>query len=281
MLNAAKESGARAQSSLQAEEVDRFDREGVLFPIPVVSVEEASILQARFEQLEARDGGQLAATTRKKPHLLVPWLADLVRHPAIVGPVTDLLGPDLLCWSSLFFAKQAGEGTYVAWHQDATYWGLSEASVVTAWLAFTPSTPESGCMRVVPGSHTKEQLPHRLTGDTRNLLSRSQEIAVDVDESEAVDVVLRPGEMSIHHVRLIHGSEPNRADHPRIGYAIRYISARVRQLTEFRDSATLVAGRDLGNFDLEPAPEGDFDEAAMGYHRRMLERQAEIQGAIA
>jgi hypothetical protein len=264
----------------RAESFDRFERDGVLFPIPVVSEDEASGLRRRFEQLEAHDGGRLSAATRKKPHLLVPWLADLVRHPAIVGPVTELLGPDLLCWSSLFFAKQAGEGTYVAWHQDATYWGLSEASVVTAWLAFTPSTPESGCLRVIPGSHTSEQLPHRVTGDAANLLSRGQEIAVEVDERQAVDVVLRPGEMSIHHVRLIHGSEPNRADHPRIGYAIRYISAHVRQLTTFRDSATLVAGRDLGNFDLEPKPRTEFDADALAYHAAMLARQAEIQGAI-
>jgi hypothetical protein len=260
--------------------VAQFEREGVLFPLPVVSEADANQLRKRFEQLEARDGGRLASTTRKKPHLLVPWLADLVRHPAIVGPVTQLLGPDLLCWSSLFFAKQAGEGSYVAWHQDATYWGLSEAKVVTAWLAFTPSTVKSGCMRVVPGSHKQDQLPHRFNDDQQNLLSRSQEIAVEIDDKEALDVVLQPGEMSIHHVMLIHGSEPNLADHPRIGYAIRYISGSVRQLTSFRDSATLVAGQDLGNFELEPAPKGEFDEEAVAFHKRMIARQAEIQGAI-
>ena len=79
----------------------------------------------------------------------------------------------------------------MSWHQDATYWGLSAPDVVTAWVAFTPSTVESGCMRVVPGTHTR-QVPHKDTFAENNLLSRGQEIAVDVDEDDAVDVVLRP-----------------------------------------------------------------------------------------
>lgn len=99
---------------------DRFERDGFIAPLQVVNREDAAVLRRRFHQLEERDGGRLASATRKKPHLLVPWLADIVRHPAIVGPVANLLGPDVLCWSSLFFAKGAGEGTYVAWHQDAT-----------------------------------------------------------------------------------------------------------------------------------------------------------------
>lgn len=266
--------------TLSKADLDSFTRDGYVAPIDVVSKAEAANLRKQFEDLEARDGGQLSAATRKKPHLLVSWLADLVRHPRIVGPVASVLGPDVLCWSSLFFAKQAGEGTYVAWHQDATYWGLSSPDVVTAWLAFTPSTPASGCLRVVPGSHKQDQLPHRYTNDTRNLLSRSQEIAVEVKDSDAADIVLEPGQMSIHHVQLVHGSEPNRADHPRIGYAIRYISGNVRQLTKLRDSATLVAGADRGNFDLEPRPRSDFDADAMAYHQQMLNRQAEIQREI-
>src|SRR4029077_19544658 len=104
------------------------------------------------------------------------------------------------------------------WHQDSTYWGLSTPDVVTAWVAFTPSTVESGCMRVIPGSHLVDQLPHRDTFARHNLLSRGQEVAVEVDETKAQDVVLQPGEMSIHHVRLVHGSNVNRSSHRRIGY---------------------------------------------------------------
>ena len=169
---------------------------------------------------------------------------------------------ELLCWGSGFFWKQPKDPAFISWHRISTYWGLSAPDIVTAWVAFTPSTVESGCMRVVPGSHHKDQLPHKDTFAETNLLSRGQEVAVEVDEREAVDVVLKPGEMSIHHVRLIHGSEPNRSEHPRIGFAIRYIPTYIRQTSGVRDSATLVWGEDeFGNFDPEPVPETDSTRA--------------------
>lgn len=258
----------------------RFARDGIVFPIRALREDETARLADGFEAFSKADGGRTYARFAKKPHLVLPWLNRVVRHPAIVGPVAELLGPDVLCWSSLFFAKAPGTGDYVGWHQDATYWGLSSADVVTAWVAVTPSTRESGCLRVVPGSHHQEQLPHRSTGDAGNMLSRSQELAVEVDEDEAVDVVLQPGEMSIHHVRLVHGSEPNRAAHPRAGYAIRYVAGHVRQLAGGRDSALLVAGRDHGTFDPEPAPKAELDPDAVAFHARMLAQQAEIQAAI-
>lgn len=264
--------------------VDRaaaYERDGIVFPIRAFSEDEARGFADQYAAFRAHDGGRTYARYAKKPHLVLPSLAAVVRHPAVVGPVTELLGPDVLCWSSLFFAKAPGTGDYVGWHQDATYWGLSSADVLTAWIAFTPSTRRSGCMRVVPGTHHREQLPHVSTGDAGNMLSRGQELAVEVDEAEALDVVLRPGEMSIHHVRLVHGSEPNRADHPRVGYAIRYVAGHVRQLAGGRDSATLVAGRDRGTFDPEPAPAADFHPDATAFHARMLAQQAAIQAAIA
>ncbi len=253
----------------------RFSRYGAVFPIRVMdeaSAEEGRHGYARLMEADRR--------FRKKPHLVLPWLARLVRDPAVVEPVAELLGPDVLCWSSIFFAKPARDPGRVAWHQDATYWGLSEPAVVTAWIAFTPSTQESGCLRVVPGTHTAPRLPHRTNGDTTNMLSRGQEIAVEVDEAAAVDIVLRPGEMSIHHVMLVHGSEPNRADHPRIGYAIRYIAGRVEQTADAPDSATLVAGRDHGHFELEPVPRADFDPEAVAAHAHMLNQQVRLEALL-
>src|SRR5690606_27237881 len=113
--------------------------------------------------------------------------------------------------------------------------------------------PESGCMRVVPGTHTT-QLSHKDSFAETNMLSRGQEVQADVDEAEAVDVVLAPGQMSLHHVLLIHGSEPNRAQHRRVGLAIRYIAGHVSQTSGVRDTAAWVRGRDHGHFDLEQAP---------------------------
>ena len=95
--------------------------------------------------------------------------------------------------------------------------------MVTAWVALSPSTPESGCMRVVPGTHKREVVPHQDTFGAQNMLSRGQEIAVEVDEDHAVDLVLQPGQMSLHHVKIFHGSRQNRAKDRRLGFAIRYL----------------------------------------------------------
>ena len=111
-------------------------------------------------------------------------------------------------WSSQWFPKFPGDKAFVSWHQDATYWGLHPLNVTTAWIALSESTPQNGCMRVVPGTHKTPQLPQRETYGPDNMLSRGQEIAVDVDEAQAVDLALRPGEFSLHHVAIVHGSGP-------------------------------------------------------------------------
>ncbi|HET6467118.1 MAG TPA: phytanoyl-CoA dioxygenase family protein [Geminicoccaceae bacterium] len=263
--------------ALSADAVAAFEERGYVFPIRVMDEQEIAGLRARLETLARAEGGKLSRGTNQKPHLLLPWLNDLVRHPRILDVVEDVLGPNLFCWASGFFWKPAKDPAFISWHQDSTYWGLSHPDVVTAWLAFTPSTPESGCMRVVPGSHHKDQIPHKDTFAAENMLSRGQEVAVEVDEQDAVDIVLQPGEASLHHVRLIHGSEPNRADHPRIGYAIRYLPTYVSQTTGIRDSATLVRGVDeYRHFDHEPAPSADFAPDAVAYHAAMLERSQQI-----
>jgi non-haem Fe2+, alpha-ketoglutarate-dependent halogenase len=137
----------------------------------------------------------------------------------------------------------------------------------TAWVALSESDEGNGAMRVIPGSHKLDQVAHRDTFAAHNLLSRGQEIAVEVDERQAVALPLAPGEMSLHHVRLIHGSEPNPSGRRRIGYAIRYLPTHVRQVVGTRDSATLVRGVDrFGNFAPEQAPEADLSPAALAHH---------------
>jgi chlorinating enzyme len=256
--------------------VEQYRRDGVYFPIRVLSTEEAAGYRRRLEAFEARNGGPLTGALRHKSHLLFTWLWDLVHDPRILDAVESVLGPDLLCWSTSFFIKEAHDPGYVSWHQDSTYWGLSEPEVMTAWIAFSPSTLESGAMKVVPGTHGA-QVAHTDTFNPKNMLTRGQEIAVDVDRSKAIDLVLQPGEMSLHHVRLFHGSEPNNSDDRRIGYAIRYIPTRIRQIAGPRDSAALVRGTDrYHHFDLETRPDADMSEQALAAHRAVTERQAQI-----
>ena len=262
--------------ALSSSAVERYHRDGFYFPVPVLTPDEARECRRRLEAVEAANGGQLSGELRQKPHLLFTWLADLVRHPAILDAVEDVLGPNLLVWSTSFFIKGPRDAAFVSWHQDATYWGLSEPDVVTAWVAFTEATVDNGAMRMVPGSHG-EQLAHRDTFAANNLLSRGQEIEVEVDEARGVDIVLRAGEMSLHHVRMVHGSPPNRSNDRRIGFAIRYIPTYVRQLAGEIDGAMLVRGVDAHHYYVpERAPAADLSPEARAHHAESVARSAKI-----
>jgi phytanoyl-CoA dioxygenase PhyH len=257
--------------------IERYARDGFVFPLNGLEQEEAARLMRSVQELESLRPGWLFAKKTKKPYLVLEWLNRLIRDGRILNEVEQIIGPNILCWAGSFFAKRARDPGMVTWHQDSTYWGLSSPDVVTAWVALTPSTRRNGCMRVIPGTHTSDQLPHRDTFAENNLLMRGQEIAVEVDAAKAVDIELQPGQFSLHHVRLVHGSEPNPSDEPRIGFAIRYLPTYVKQMSGNRDSATLVRGVDrFGNFELEPAPEYDFAPAAMEGWERLMDLNRQI-----
>ncbi len=261
---------------LSRAQIEQYHEQGFLSPIRVMSTESAAEYRGRLEAFEASSGGPLGGDLRHKSHLLFTWLAELIRHDKILDAVEDLYGPDLLCWSTNFFIKEKANPAFVSWHQDSTYWGLSRPDVVSAWIAFTPAHDGNGAMQVIPGTHKTDQIPHRDTFDKHNLLTRGQEVAVDVDESKAVTITLAPGEMSLHHVRLVHGSPPNTSDDRRIGFAIRYVPTSVSQIAG-ADSATLVRGSDRFNhFELEPRPERDLDPALVALHKEITARNAQI-----
>jgi hypothetical protein len=262
--------------SLSDAAVRQYNEAGYYAPVQVLSPAEAGALRARLEAFEG-GAGPLAGSLRHKSHLLFTWLNDLIRHDRILDAVEDLIGGDILCWGSSFFIKEPRNTAYVSWHQDSTYWGLEPADVVTAWVAFSDSITENGAMRVIPGSHLQEQFPHRDTFAADNLLSRGQEIMVAVDDRQAVTLELTAGEMSLHHVRLIHGSEPNPSGQRRIGFAIRYIPTYVRQVAGSHDTATLVRGVDrFGNFEPEQRPDADCSAAALEYHAAVTGAHAQI-----
>ncbi len=256
--------------------VAHYRENGYCAPIRVMSPDEAACLRGRLEAHEAAHGA-LRGSMRHKSHLLFTWLDGLIRHPAVLDAVESVIGPNILCWSTSFFIKEAHDPGYVSWHQDLTYWGLDPAEIVTAWIALSESSAENGAMRVIPGTHQLDQIAHRDTFAANNLLTRGQEIAVEVDESRAVTLSLLPGEMSLHHVRLIHGSDPNPSGQRRIGFAIRYLPTHVRQVIGTRDSATLVRGADaFGNFEPEYAPDHDLSHAAIAFHARIMAEQQKV-----
>ena len=262
--------------SLSAAEIEAYHTCGYHYPVDVLSSSEVAEARRQLETYEAGSGGPIQRDKRHRCHLLFPWIADIVRHPAILDAVEDVLGPNILCWNTNFFIKEAHDPSYVSWHQDATYWGLSSQDVTTVWLALSPANKQSGCMKFVAGSHT-EQVAHADTFDERNLLTRGQEISVDVDEADAIYAELAAGQASLHHVLLVHGSAPNQSDDRRIGLAIRYIPTYVKQAVGVRDWATLVRGTDTyGHFEPEPRPARELDPEAVAFHAQVTQAQRQV-----
>lgn len=248
---------------LTSKQVEAYHQDGFVFPMRVFTAAEADTFRRRLEDLEARLGGEMQARFRIKAHLPFPSLNDLVRHPRLLDAVEDVLGPNLLCWGSSFFTKDAHDPRFVSWHQDCTYYGLAPQDTLTVWVAFTKSNVQSGCMRVIPGSHHLGPLVHRETYAEDNLLSRGQTIE-ELDESNAVDVELEPGEVSFHSETVVHGSNPNRSDERRIGFSIHYIAPHVRQTRIAGATAACVRGRDThGYWTPEIPAREDFDPACL------------------
>jgi non-heme Fe2+,alpha-ketoglutarate-dependent halogenase len=255
---------------LTGQQARKYQEDGYHSPVRVMTAEQARSYRAKLEAFEESQGGSLNGRTKQKLYLLLTWMDELVRHPRILDAVEDVLGPDILCWQAGFFIKEPNSQGFVTWHQDSTYWGLSAPDVCTAWLALSPATVESGAMIRAPGTHKLDQLPHGDTFDTDNLLTRGQELSVDIDRSNAVDLVLEPGEISLHHVMLAHASEPNKTGDRRIGLAIRYVAPHVRQITGVPDSAMLVRGEDrFGHFETETPPLSDLHPDAVALHDRV------------
>lgn len=255
---------------LSNDQVTAYRRDGVVHPIPVMPAEEARKYRQALEAFERDHPEYTEGAKRQKLHLVLTWMAEIVGRPEILDAVEDILGPDFLCWQTSLFIKEARDPGFVSWHQDGNYWGLSSHEVVTAWLALSPSTIESGCMKMMPGSHLWDSIEHEDTFDEDNLLTRGQVMKRQMDEEKALDIVVAPGEISLHHVNIAHASAPNNSEDRRIGIAIRYVTPRVQQVTGVPDSAVLVRGEDrVGNFELETLPQVDFEPAAVALHERV------------
>jgi non-heme Fe2+,alpha-ketoglutarate-dependent halogenase len=252
-------------AGLSEEHKARYRERGCLFPIQVFSPDEVADFRMHFDEYYTYHESRLASLPPSKhgsvyghTHTFLRWVYRMMTHPNVLNAVESILGPNLVVRDSGWFVKMPGDSKYISWHQDATYWGLHPPTVTTAWIAISESIPANGCMRILPGSHKNSLLPHQETYAPDNALSRGQEIAVEVREEQAVDVVLQPGQMSLHDVAIVHGSNANRSDRPRIGIAVRYMPTHVYQDGDVRQLALLVRGKDeFGHADLIEAPVSD------------------------
>ena len=252
----------------------QYQREGVIFPLRILDVEKARILADHCSVLQSRMGHWVVSQQISKPHLVSRAIADVIRNETLLDAVESIIGPDILCWTVTVFAKPPKSGGYVGWHQDRTYWGLSpEEQVVTAWLALTDAHCDNGCMSVLRGSHLQGYRDHEIVPGTENILLSGQEVTIEPHErDDLLHVELDPGEASIHHSKVLHGSNPNQSDRPRTGLSIQYISANVIQLNNAGvDSAAAVRGNMArSKLKLEPLPENDFDVHSIKNWKRFI-----------
>ena len=237
---------------------ERYRRDGIVFPIPVLSEAETRRFRAESDLLEQRLGGKPRTVEVRQMHLHFPWAYELAVHPEILDAVEDVLGPNILVWATELFTKHPhDQEVSIGWHRDRPYMGFEGGETVTAWVALADSIPTNGCLRAIP---EVDRRPSERPSQGQH--AKLRPTAVEVDEEKAIDVVLKAGEMSLHDADIIHGSGPNQSDLKRVGFVIRYVTPEVRP-REGRPLAVLVRGEDTrGYFEPVRQPvERDAEEA--------------------
>ncbi len=275
--------------STGAVDVERYWRDGFLFPLRVVDAEQAQQWRAELEATEAEWSvpGRLPAPfadyARVGFHVVCATAARIAQDDRVLDVIGAVLGPDLMVWAAELIVKEPHSPKVVSIHQDLTYWGLDGADgLVTAWISLGETTVANGAMTFVRSSHRMGQVAHRDTYAPDNQLSRGQEVEVTYDPADAVAVELAPGEMSLHHGLMFHGSGPNTTDQRRVGVAIRYLTPAVGQRVGPTDYAMQVRGVNRsGNLKAIPAPLRDFTPAALRLHEEITaaQRLALAEGA--
>ncbi len=265
---------------------DAYWDDGYLFPIKVADTTQAAQWRSDLQTIEANwldNGLPLPLNTYKRVNaqVVMPLACEIGLHNPILDAVEGILGPDVMLYSVEFLTKEAHTKHVVTMHQDLAYWGMGDMdNILTAWLALSPATTASGCMDFVKGSHKNEILKHEDSFDELNLLSRGQEIAVDVAEEDKVAVELPPGFMSLHHGLTIHGSGPNVSDDRRIGVAIRYISSKMRKAGGVKDYAIPARGSyGKDSFQTYDQPNALFDANSMKLYDEIRTEQAKVMMA--
>lgn len=243
-----------------------YHRDGYLPAVRILDEKEALAHRQALEDAEQAHGN---VHYTSKMHTIFAPAARLATHPAILDVVESLLGKDIILSDSTFIIKEAQSPSHVSWHQDLTYWGFNSDQQVSLWLALSPATAESGCMRMIPGSHLTGQRAHEDLKDADNVLYRGQTIT-DVDETRAVMCPLQPGEASFHHGYTMHASMPNASDDRRIGFNVQYMTPAMKSLINPHESGVCVRGEDrFGHFQPDVL-------ATRNFHPDDLARHAEL-----
>jgi chlorinating enzyme len=265
--------------ALTPQQVESYRYDGFLSPFTALTPEETSSCLAglaRFERFIGTAVPKADMHWRSLTHACLPFYADLARNPRILDVVEDLIGPDILVWTSTFFIKEPNSPTFAAWHQDSTYFGLAPHEQVTAWVALTDASQDAGCIEVL-SAHGKPRQMRHVPKKLANSINRTgQTITEPLDESGVQVMPLKAGQFSLHHTLCVHRSAPNNTAHRRIGLGINYIPAHVRTTGSRRMPAMLVRGADrYSHFDLYAPPVAELGDKELAIHDQVYTCYAE------
>jgi non-heme Fe2+,alpha-ketoglutarate-dependent halogenase len=261
--------------TLPAEAVAQWRHDGFLSPFPLLDGQELETCRQGVARYETWLGSPINAHPdmkwRSMPYLLLPWAASLARDPRILDRVEELLGPDILIFTSTFFIKEPHSPTIAAWHQDSTYYGLEPKEEVTVWIALTEASEAAGCMHALSFRGRPRQLSHVSRVVEHSVNRAGQVITEPLDDSAPVAMPLKPGWFSMHHGLCPHRSGPNTASHRRIGLGLNYIPTHARPSGSVRQAALLVRGTDCYRH-FEPAawPKEELGESEVRMHARAM-----------
>ena len=217
-------------ANLSPEQIKQYQDKGYLAPIEALTKDEANEVKEEIEFIEKKWPNELKGLGRNYVHLISPIFDKVVHNSKILDAVEDIIGKNILVGGTTLFIKDPDKKGFVSFHQDAKYIGFEPHNWVTAWLAITDSNEENGCMRMYSGTHKEDLKVHNEKFNDGNLLTRGQTVEnVPIEQTEPV--ILKAGQMSLHHPKIVHGSDINRSNKRRIGFVIQsYIGTNVEQV---------------------------------------------------
>ena len=234
-------------SYLSSNQLKQYEDEGFVSPINIFSKEKANEIRNEIEFIENEIPGELEKSGRYNAHLISPLLDDVTHNSKILDAVQSLIGENILVCGTTLFIKNPNEKGFVSYHQDAKYIGLKPYNWVTAWVAITNSNEKNGCMRMWSGSHKDNLKKHDQKFNAGNLLTRGQTVQ-NVPKEETTPLILKAGQMSLHHPTVVHGSDLNKSNDRRIGFVIQsYIGTDVKQVLG-KNGVQLARGIDKFNY---------------------------------
>ena len=246
-----------------------FSELGYAAPIDVLNSAEVTYYRNALENAETRLG---SLHYEQNVQTLLQSAFEMATHNKVLDAVEALIGPDIRLYCATFIIKEPHTESFVSWHQDLTYWGLDDSDkVVSGWLALAPATPESGCMKMIPGSHLRGQLQHHEDDADDNVLFMGQTVK-DLNPDDGVHCPLEPGQLSLHHGWTLHESLPNQSNDRRIGLNLQFVAPSVKSTNGIKVPTVLVRGEDkYGHFlDEEPAS-GEADAESVTRHKHYTE----------